>query len=38
MYFTLGNTKIVTGKFSSEDGGKIEINFEYLFLSLEESS
>ena len=31
MYFKVGNTKIIAGKFSLQDVSKIEINFEYIF-------
>ncbi len=31
MYFKIGNTKIIAGKFFLQDVEKIEINFEYLF-------
>ncbi len=31
MYFKIGNTKIIAGKFSLQDVDKIEINFEYIF-------
>ncbi len=31
MYFKIGNTKIIAGKFSLQDVSKIEINFEYIF-------
>ena len=31
MYFKLGNTKIVTGKFYIQGLSKLEINFEYMF-------
>ena len=33
MYFKIGNTKIIAGKFSLQDIDKIEINFEYIFAS-----
>ena len=33
MYFKIGNTKIIAGKFSLQGVDKIEINFEYIFAS-----
>ena len=33
MYFKIGNTKILAGKYWVNDLAKIEINFEYFFSS-----
>lgn len=33
MYFQIGNTKIIAGKFSLANVEQIEINFEYVFAS-----
>ena len=33
MYFKIGNTKILAGKYWVKEFAKIEINFEYFFAS-----